>query len=148
MNLRSFKSAVTGNLKLDCWYNLVFENLKNDSIITTFQFCLSQSVRRNSKLNLLNIFALQLGRLLVYMLNPCQDIRLACFALHLANHPRASDILNNVLTVSSAGTKVGNQPLFRFMVVIFFLAFLHLPIIFPRGRVGGFAARGENLATF
>ena len=52
-------------------------------------------------------FDSQLGRLLVYMLNPCKDLGLACFALHLSNHARASEILTVVLTGSGAGTKVG-----------------------------------------
>ena len=47
----------------------------------------------------------QIGKLLVFLLNPNYDLDLACFALHLVYHPRAKKILDAVLT-SSGGPKV------------------------------------------
>lgn len=50
----------------------------------------------------------QIGKLLVFLLNPNYDLDLACFALHLVYHPRAKKILEAVLT-SSGGPKVIEQ---------------------------------------
>ena len=47
----------------------------------------------------------QIGKLLVFLLNPNYDLDLACFALHLVYHPRAKKILDAILT-SSGGPKV------------------------------------------
>lgn len=47
----------------------------------------------------------QIGKLLVFLLNPNYDLGLACFALHLVYHPRAKKVLDAVLT-SSGGPKV------------------------------------------
>ena len=47
----------------------------------------------------------QIGKLLVFLLNPNYDLDLACFALHLVYHPRAKKVLDAVLT-SSGGPKV------------------------------------------
>ena len=47
----------------------------------------------------------QIGKLLVFLLNPNYDVDLACFALHLVYHPRAKKILDAILT-SSGGPKV------------------------------------------
>ena len=47
----------------------------------------------------------QIGKLLVFLLNPNYDLDLACFALHLVYHPRVKKILDAILT-SSGGPKV------------------------------------------
>ena len=58
----------------------------------------------------------QIGKLLVFLLNPNYDLDLACFALHLVYHPRAKKVLDAVLT-SSGGPKVTNRQGFSTSVI-------------------------------
>ncbi|KAL9952715.1 hypothetical protein ACROYT_G040007 [Oculina patagonica] len=47
----------------------------------------------------------QVGKLLVFLLNPNRDLDLSCFALNVVHHPRAKKIIETVLT-SSGGPKL------------------------------------------
>ena len=58
----------------------------------------------------------QIGKLLVFLLNPNYDLDLACFALHLVYHPRAKKVLDAVLT-SSGGPKVTDLQVFSTSVI-------------------------------
>lgn len=72
----------------------------------------------------------QIGKLLVFLLNPNNDLDLSCFALHLVHHPRAKKILETVLT-SSGGPKL------RERVAVYLLKILAHPELTPEQRRNG-----------
>ncbi|XP_022782202.1 lysosomal-trafficking regulator-like isoform X2 [Stylophora pistillata] len=76
-------------------------------LLEIFDACLDGRKREIYKLFIVSKDHLkaQLGKLLVFLLNPSQDLDLSYFALNLVHHPRAKKIIENVLT-TSGGSKL------------------------------------------